>query len=162
MKLFRFESTRILALSAVAAAALVGLASKSEAANVNVSGSICTEFNTPAAQSTDIVILLNRVRNTGVTNRDVVCAVPRSPATQVVPNSGIIIYGDNPAPHATSCTVSVQSAIGTVVLRSGITFEAKYSLRIPLSSSELPFEAFIAVHCALPPGGVLRGITVVQ
>ena len=162
MKCVRFESKRVVALIALAVVALVSLVPKSEAANVYVSGAICTEFGKPAAQSTDVIVILNRIKNDGPSSRQVVCAVPRSPAVPVVADSGVIIHGINTPSGATSCTVHVQNPVSTVVSKTDITFDAQYHLRIPLNSNELPFDAIVAVVCQLPPGGILTGITLVQ
>jgi hypothetical protein len=141
--------------------ALLGFAPQSYAVNINTAAVNCEELNVATATSTTIFHFLASIRNNSTGNKDIVCAVPRSPLSSG--SGGFFIDGQNLNGGGTGCTVFVTNFNGTPLLsKSFFSLDPVFDGFIPFTVAEMPVFAYISVVCELPPGGILRGITAVQ
>ncbi|HKE95404.1 MAG TPA: hypothetical protein VKB34_13915 [Povalibacter sp.] len=130
------------------------------AVNINFNASQCVATSQAIGVKPDLrpfpIGLLNATVADSVA---VVCSIPRSPLQSNIP-AGFYIDGDG---AGTSCTLYVYNYTGDFL--GGVSFTnsaAKYDAYLSLPFQQVPFYAYTALWCYLPPSGILRGVTSLQ
>jgi len=96
----------------------------------------------------------------------VVCTIPRSPLASTAKTGGFYVDGHNgsdPTGHPTICAVFAYGWTGLLMASWTITSrDPSYDLLFTFTANELSTYTYTSLVCAIPPGGLLRGVTAVQ
>jgi hypothetical protein len=159
------KSRLVKLIGIILAVALAGVQPQSTYANVNIHGSSCQPGTGWGLSDIGINEPGFYYSRTGPQNTyiEVVCNLPHSPPPTAA-TSPLAIYVDGDDNNATGqpvfCGLFSRDWTGTFLgsvetSRSSQSFE----LYLSLPAAQVPYWAYTSVVCYLPPGGTLRGIT---
>lgn len=158
----RFFTLLAMGVSALACAVALWVSSvpPTRAANLNTPGSACRSIDE------DENFFINHVGIQNITNAPftVTCHIVSGTPVPAFSLATFYIDGTNPPGMKTSCSV-VSYSLGGFLLGStsfANNTEARYDALLTLPASAVPYSAYVAAVCILPPGGMLRGISIIQ
>lgn len=146
---------KFLKLSSLFLVSTLATLGPASAQNINVSGTVCQNFN--AAQALDIDYFQTGVRNINTAPRPVICSLPRSPLPAgVIPR--FFVDGQNAANTSTTCTLETYTFAG--VLTQTLTFTESggatgrtWDHGVPFPLNSVGTFDYASVLCTLPGGG---------